>query len=269
MTLFTKIRQAVQRTIWPYGTVARIQRGYLKGYRFMVSENSGWSPILGRWEPESHRVFARLIKPGQTVFDLGANNGIHSLLFSKLVGSGGKVFSFEPLPENIAEIEKNISLNSISNIRIIPAAIGDQDGETTFFLGHFNKQGSIVGIGSQTGKQVPVKLMTLKTVIAKERANPDFIKIDIEGAESSALLGFGELISKIRPVFFIELHTPEQDEKVGKILQQYNYEAYRLTEKHIENDRGIPYAEKIKNLNLPYPQPDGIWGTILAFPAKP
>ena len=266
MNVLTTIRQSVQRAIWPYGTTARIFKGHLKGFKFIVSENSGWSPILGRWEPESHRVFASIIKPGQTIFDLGANNGIHSLLFSKLVGKSGKVFSFEPLPENIAEIEKNKTLNGISNIQVVPAAVGNTDGETTFYLGRFNKQGSIVGIGSQTGKEVSVQLLTLKTFIEREKIRPDFIKIDIEGAESGALAGFGNMIAQIKPVLFIELHTPEQDEKVGKILRQYQYEAYRLADKQVENDLGIPYLERIKNLELVYPHPDGIWGTILALP---
>lgn len=266
MSLFSNIKQGIQRTIWPSGTVARIFSGHLKGYKFIVSENSGWSPIFGRWEPESHRLFASMIKPGQTVFDLGANNGIHSLLFSKLVGNGGKVFAFEPLPENIAEIEKNCSVNGISNITVVPAAVSDRDGDATFYLGQVNKQGSLVGIGKQTGKEVAVKLTTLKTFIEREKVKPDFLKIDIEGAESSALRGFGDMIGNIKPVFFIELHTPEQDEKVGKILQRYNYKAYRLVEKPVQSDLSIPYLEKIKDLNRIYPDPDGIWGTILAIP---
>jgi FkbM family methyltransferase len=266
MNFLTKMKQGVQRSIWPYGTVAKIIRGHIKGYKFIISENSGWSPILGRWEPESHEIFSKMIKPGDTVFDLGANNGIHSILFSKLVGSKGKVFAFEPLPDNITEIEKNISLNGITNINIVPNAVSDQDGETTFYLGHVNKQGSLIGIGSQTGKEVKVKLTTLKKFIEDNKVKPDFLKIDIEGAESNALYGFGDLIREIRPVFFIELHTPEQDKKVGEILQKYNYKVYRLTDVPAQNDLGIPMLERVKNLNLISPDPDGIWGTVLALP---
>ncbi len=266
MQFLTKIKRTFQKAIWPFGSVAKIIIGYLKGYRFIVSENSGWSPIFGRWEPESHKIFVKMIKPGQTIFDLGANNGIHSLLFSKLVGDTGKVFAFEPLADNISEIEKNCALNKIKNIKIVPLAVSDKDGSTSFYLGNLDKQGSIVGIGSQSGKKIDVQLTTLKTFIEKEKVKPDFLKIDIEGAESNALKGFGDLIVDIKPVFFIELHTPEQDKKVGEILQQYNYAAYRLTNKRVENDLNIPFLEKIENLNLIYPHADGIWGTILALP---
>lgn len=254
---------------WPYGSVARIYKGHLKGFRFMVSENSGWSPILGKYESVSHEVFARVIKPGQVVFDLGANNGIHSLLFSKLVGDTGKVFSFEPLPDNVAEIERNNSLNGITNIKIIPAAVSNEEGLTSFYLGHSNKQGSITGIGNESGKKVDVRLMTMKGFIETEQVEPDFIKIDIEGAESKALAGFGDLIPRLKPIFVIELHTPEQDKLVGEILQANNYILYRLTDKSAENDLGIPFLRKIKDPKLRFPDEDGIWGTILALPQKP
>lgn len=133
MSLITKMKQGLQKAIWPSGTVATIQRGHLKGLKFVITDNLGWSPILGRWEPESHEVFARVIKPGQTVFDLGANNGIHSLLFSKLVGEKGRVIAFEPLPGNVEELRKNYGLNNITNIRVVQSAVGSYDGEITFF----------------------------------------------------------------------------------------------------------------------------------------
>ncbi|MEJ7738822.1 MAG: FkbM family methyltransferase [Chitinophagaceae bacterium] len=266
MSFLTKIKHGLQQVIWPSGTVATIQRGHLQGLKFVITDNLGWSPILGRWEPESHEVFARFIKPGQTVFDLGANNGIHSLLFSKLVGKSGKVIAFEPLPENVEELRKNFGLNNITNIEVVQSAVGDHDGEITFFLGQATTQGSIVGIGRQSGSEKKVPLICLNTFITNKRLKPDFIKMDIEGAESAALEGLGDLINEIKPVFFIELHTPEQDQKVGSFFRRYNYQIYRVTQKKVNRARGLPYLEEIKDLHLTYPHPDGIWGTILALP---
>lgn len=268
MQFLARMKQTVQKVIWPFGSIANIISGHLKGYKFIVSANSGWSPILGRWEPESHEIFVKMIQPGQVVFDLGANNGIHSLLFSKLVGSLGKVFAFEPLPDNVEEIKKNCELNNVTNIEIVQSAVGQHDGEVKFFLGIFKKQGSILGIGSESGKEVNVKITTLSTFIQTRNVKPDFIKIDIEGAESDALSGLGDLIREIKPVFFIELHTPEQDKKVGQILHQYNYSVYRLTAKPGEKDPDFPFLERVKNLHLIYPDPAGIWGTVFALPEK-
>jgi FkbM family methyltransferase len=264
MKLYTAIKQSIQKAIWPYGSVSKIIRGHLKGYKFLVTENSGWSPILGRYEPTCHDVFSHLVKPGQIVFDLGANNGIHSLLFSRLAGNAGKVFAFEPLPDNIEEIRKNCALNSISNVHIVDAAVGSHDGSVEFYLGGLSKEGSIVTKG-ESGKKIEVKLICLQTFINHEKVRPDFIKIDIEGAESEALDGMGGLINELKPVFFIELHSPEQDQKVSAIFQRKDYTLYKL-KNNGQNDAGIPHLQKITNPALTYPHPEGIWGTIVALP---
>jgi FkbM family methyltransferase len=265
MKVYQRLKKIIQKSLWPYGSVAAVLRGRLKGYKFIITENSGWSPILGRYEPECHEVFSYFIKSGQTVFDLGANNGIHSLLFSKLAGNAGKVYAFEPLPDNIQEIRKNCSLNGISNIEIIDAAVGSHNGSVEFYLGGLSKEGSIVTKASATGKTIEVKLMTLETFITTHAIMPDFIKIDIEGAESDALQGLGDIIKTIKAVFFIELHTPEQDRKVGDILSRLNFDLYQLSD-HNDNQTGIPYLRKVTNPSLTYPIPGGVWGTIVAIP---
>lgn len=249
------IKQKLLNLVFPLGSVQRIRRGYLKGFKIRLSKNSLWSPIVGRWEPESQKLFTQIIKPGNVVYDLGANNGLHSLLFANLVGSNGRVFSFEPLKSNCDEIKENLSLNNIRNVEIVNAAVGDSNGETTFYLGQHDKQGSVVGIGLQTGKEEKVKIITLDSFIAQGNPAPDFIKIDIEGAESLALQGLSGKINEVRPILYVELHTPEQDIKVGAFLLQHQYVAYRMT------DSGL---QKIQDLTKPHPDPQGIWSTILA-----
>lgn len=262
--MLTALKQRILKSVWPYGTVAKIIRGPLKGLSFLVSENSGWSPILGRWEPESQELFQKVIRNGFVVYDLGANNGIHSLLFSRLSGSGGKVYSFEPLKSNCIEIAQNAKLNN-ANITIVNAAVGEKSGETTFHLGLHDKQGSLVGIGVESGQTINVEVITLDGFISNGNPAPDFIKIDIEGAESLALAGFEKLFDSVQPILFIELHTPEQDKKVGEFLSRHGYIAYRLKPGSHDTSLGINGLEKIQDLSLIYPDPRGIWGTILAI----
>jgi len=263
--MLIKAKHKILGTFWPLGKKTSILRGPLKGYQFIMSENSGWSPIIGRWEPELQSLFTKTIKEGSVVYDLGANNGIHSLLFSKLAGKKGKVFSFEPLPDNCKEVETNAALNGIKNIQVVPAAVSSQSGETTFHLGLHNKQGSLVGIGRESGTDIKVSIITLDQFIEKGNPAPDFLKIDIEGAEGMALLGFEKNIDRVQPVFVIELHTPEQDAMVGAFFLKHHYNVYRITEKvgYCE-ELSLNGVERIKDLSKPYPQPDGIWGTILA-----
>jgi len=266
MQIALNLKKNIQNLIWPLGGTALIRRGYLKGYKFQVSENSGWSPILGSWEPECQAVFANIIFEGSTIFDLGANNGIHSLLFSKLVGTRGQVIAFEPLAENVREVEKNCELNNINNIRVIKNAIGKENGKLSFFFGHHNKQGSLIqDANTQNKVKITVEVITLDSFIEKNRIIPDFIKIDIEGAESDALVGFSENIQKIQPIMFIELHNPEQDKKVGEFLQLHHYLAFRINKEVKRSNFRIPYIEQVTDLNQTYPNPNGMWGTILAI----
>jgi FkbM family methyltransferase len=264
-----KLKQRLLSTFWPLGEKANILFGPLKGNKFIISDNSGWSPIFGRWEPESQELFSTIIKKGQIIYDLGANNGIHSLLFSHLTGARGQVFSFEPLPDNCMEIERNIKLNDIKNIQIVSAAVSNFSGETVFHLGIHDKQGSLVGIGRESGRDIKVNLITMDDFINQGNPTPDFLKIDIEGAESLALEGFDRHIDSILPALFIELHTPEQDKKVGEFLQRHGYIAFRQKKGNYSEELGIVGLERILDLSKPYPYPTGIWGTILAiFPSK-
>lgn len=258
-------KQKICNLFWPIGRTAKILIGPLKGFKFLISENSGWSPIIGRWEPESQFLFTKIIKKNSVIYDLGANNGIHSLLFSKLTGKDGKVFSFEPLPENCKEIENNARLNNLENISVIQTAVSNKTGATTFSLGLHNKQGSLVGIGRSSGNFIDVSLITLDDFIDQGNSAPDFIKIDIEGAEGLALSGFEKNIQKILPIFFIELHTPEQDRQVGSFFLKHNYNVYRLVENTNSKLNDLTGLEYIKDLDQPFPSPTGIWGTLLAI----
>jgi FkbM family methyltransferase len=248
--------------VWPSGSTAKIVRGPLKGKYFLISKNSGWSPIVGRWEPESQQLFMRIIQPGWIIYDLGANNGIHTLLFSQL---GGKVYAFEPLPANCNEIRKNAELNNSDNIAIQQAAVGNYSGESVFHLGLHDKQGSLIGIGLESGTDIKVRVVTLDEFIEQGNPHPDFIKIDIEGAESMALQGFTRQIGVKRPHLYIELHNPDQDKKVGAFLLAQGYKAYRLTDNTQLSELGIAGLQYIADLTKTHPHADGIWGQILAI----
>jgi len=263
------MKKIIQNLLYPKGTTAKILRGPLQGFRFIITENSGWSPVLGRWETELQYLFSKLIKKGNVSYDLGANNGIHTLLMAKLVGSTGKVISFEPIDDNIKEIESNYSLNNLSNISIADFAVSNYTGTTVFKLGLHNKQGSLTGINNQGGREINVKVTTLDDFIEKGNPAPDFMKIDIEGAESDALSGMEKHFSKVKPMVIVELHSKEQDKKVGEFFKRQGYEVYRLEKNYTNNDLQLKHLKKVKNLDLIWPEPDGIWGTVLAFhPSK-
>jgi FkbM family methyltransferase len=253
------LKNQLQQLLFPIGTNQKILIGPLKKYKYKISPNSGWAPILGRWEPHLQELFSKIIQQGNTVFDLGANIGIHTLLAAKLVGENGKVVAFEPFKDNIEELNSNLKMNNLNNFIIAPYAVSNTNGKAIFNIGLHNKQGSLFDIGNKSGKEIEIETITLDEYINKTGNLPDFIKIDIEGAESSALEGFEKNIIKSWPTMIIELHTSEQDKKVGEFLKKIGYIGWRIC----ENNK-LKLA-KIKNFDLTYPDPDGIWGHVFTY----
>ncbi len=264
-TVLGVIKALLKKTIYRPGAVVRILGGPLRGYRFVVGEDTGWALLYGGWEPVAQRVYARFVRGGDVVYDIGANVGIHSLLFAKLVGPGGAVYAFEPLASNRQVLERVLALNGVTTVAIVESAVGATAGEATFRIGKHPSQGSLVGIGREDGRAERVSVTTLDDAVSGGMAPPDFIKLDVEGAESQALAGATRVISAHQPTLAIDLHTPEEDVKVGALLKHHGYRAYRMND---EVARRVQRSPKlllpIERLDHGWPASNGVWGTILA-----
>ena len=111
----------------PKGLAIPIVQGSLRGKRWIVgSSNHGcW---LGSYETGIQRVFEKWVKPGMTVYDLGAHVGYYTLLASTLVGDGGVVAAFEPLARNQQLPQRHLRINRCANVKIFCAAVSDHEG---------------------------------------------------------------------------------------------------------------------------------------------
>ncbi|MEO8763500.1 MAG: FkbM family methyltransferase [Ginsengibacter sp.] len=252
-------KQKLQNLIFPLGTIQKIRRGYLKGYKIRITENSLWSPIIGNWEPAMQKIMVNVVRENTVAYDLGANNGLHGLLLSRILGKKGLVINFEPLPGNVLEIDENFKMNMCTNYRNIKAAVSDKSGSAFLIAGEHPKQGHIGNI-TNNNTEIEVPVVTLDEIIGKGNPLPQFIKIDIEGSEGEALEGFSENIEKCFPEMVIELHNPGQDAKVGYFLKKYGYSAFRF-----DPFKRLAFSE-IKSLDHPYPNSEGIWGTVFCIP---
>ena len=158
---------------------------YLEGERFVA---------------ERH-LLHHLLRRGMRVADVGANIGYYALLFAKAVGPSGEVVCFEPEPDNLVELERTLSWNRLANVRVLPVAVGDADGET-FLARGVNGRVSANGGQPQPGT-VAVALRRLDTVLPQ---GLDFLKVDVEGYEGRVLDGAERLLREHRPVLFVEIH---------------------------------------------------------------
>lgn len=186
----------------------------------------------GVWEPEVTGAFRALIKPGDTVFDIGGDAGYYTLLFAKAVGPMGKVIVFEPIPKGQERIMENVRLNGFQNVELIDLALGSAPG--SFVLEKpFEDSRINLGKTTPTADDILVKVVRLDT-LAAERGLPraDLIKIDVEGAEMEILRGMDEYVAKHHPAFVIELHPdllPQFKASVEDVLSWLTQRGYTMT----------------------------------------
>ncbi|MBZ5698578.1 MAG: FkbM family methyltransferase [Acidobacteriia bacterium] len=227
-TLIGKLLRVPLRLI-PRSAVVPIFQGPLRGKKWIVGAgNHGcW---LGSYEHDKQRQFQKAIKPGDVVYDVGANAGFYSLLASILVGEKGHVYAFEPLPANLRNLRKHMELNRVGNCTIIESAVSSSDGEAAFdpsadrYTGHLSAAGNI-----------HVRTVTLDTLASRHEIRPpDFMKIDIEGAEYDCLLGCAQTIRAYRPIICLATHGRGIHNACLKLLAEWKYEVASLDERPAE-----------------------------------
>jgi FkbM family methyltransferase len=146
-----------------------------------------------RFVGERHLV-SRLLAPGMRVADVGANIGYYMLLAASRVGSTGRVACFEPEPDNLVELERNVRVNHLENVEVFPVAVGAEDGTASLNPG---MNGTVAADGV-----ISVPLRRLDSVLDRI----DFLKVDVEGYEGHVLAGARELLATHRPTLFVEIH---------------------------------------------------------------
>ena len=160
--------------------------------------------------------------------DIGANVGKYSIMLGKRMGVDGRVLAFEPEPNNIKSLKKNIELNRVNNIDIIEKACSNSKGEIDFYLSSNNTGGH--SITAKTNNKITVQADTLDNIL-KERgvSRVDMVKIDVEGAEYLVLRGASIMLRKFRPKIIFESWGSESYNKIKDILIPNGYKIKRIS----------------------------------------
>ena len=184
-----------------------IRHGPAAGLRFQAGV-----PIvgyrLGTTEPDFQAAFAARIRPGDVVYDLGANVGFYAVLAARLVGPAGRVVSFEPFPESAARARENAARNGFGHVEVVETAVGRAPG--TDWLAFSNTSVTHhLGDRSTAGLEVPVT--SVDAYVAAGGPPPDVVKVDVEGAEVAVLHGMVDTLRDHRPAVLVEVHYPVYD----------------------------------------------------------
>jgi FkbM family methyltransferase len=169
------------------------------------------------YEPGITRLFDKLIKPGMTVVDIGAHIGYFTLIAAQKSGLTGRVYAFEPAPDNYEILTKNITLNEYENVIPIQKAVCDVDGTTSFYMHVDTVAHSLypttIGRGKST---INVETTSLDHFFEQEGWPPvNLIKMDIEGAEAAALAGMRKLIQRNKTMYLFLEFVPQIQQNTG------------------------------------------------------
>jgi FkbM family methyltransferase len=206
----------------PSGAVLPILQGRLRGYRWVAGSaiHGCW---LGSYENDKQKLFSETVSAGASVYDIGANVGFYTLLASEIVGPEGHVASFEPLPENLKYLKRHIEMNHLANVTLFSKAVGDEEGHA-FFSVTSNRSGDRMMGHLADDKGIPVEICALDPMLDRSEIKPpDFLKIDVEGAELHVLQGGRILIDKYKPVIFLATHGPKVHQECLNWLNDMGY----------------------------------------------
>jgi FkbM family methyltransferase len=211
-----------------------ILQGRFKGMKWIVgSANHGY--WIGSYEFQKRLLFERTITDGSIVFDLGGFTGYYTLLASALVGPEGHVFVFEPLPRNLNYLHRHLTLNKISNVSVIEAAVSDHSGMLSFQVGPSSARGRL-----EQGGDLLVRTVSLDEMIKSgELPDPQYLKVDVEGTELQVLEGAAHLLQRCHPILFIDTHGEEVHAQCCRYLEKLGYQLQAIDHKPLSESREI------------------------------
>ena len=195
-----------------------IRNGVATGLKF----NSKYYNIktsLGTYELPVQQALTNYLKPGDIFYDIGANVGFFSIIAAKLVGSRGRVYAFEPSPQNAADLRHNIKINGFSNIDVIEKAVSSNSGKGKLLLADYCGAYSLSRTNFSTTvarDEITVELISIDDAFTSQKLlPPDVVKIDVEGAEEEVLRGMVQTIKQFQPIVIYEI-----DDKVREIFER-------------------------------------------------
>jgi FkbM family methyltransferase len=224
-----RVKGLLKRTGWkilPYSTVQLIKkRHYLKLLR---STSSEIAPEL--------KVIRRLVEPGDSVIDIGANVGVYTKILSELVGPDGHVYSIEPFPATFEILCYNARKLHLNNVEPINVAVSDSQGTVTMAL-PLNSSGtethyraSIITNPVEQDKieTANVRATTIDSRFLSESGTISFIKCDVEGHEPACIKGAAKFLAQSKAAWLIEISgkPDETDSAAHNVFKTFHNQGY-------------------------------------------
>lgn len=215
-----------------------------------------WDGFKG-YEHEVTRQFIELIRDKEVFLDIGANIGYYSLL-AKTYNPKLQVHAYEPLPDAVHFLEKNIRINGFEHCQVHQLALADKNGASVFesrVSKDFPNEkyqiagdSSLVNYDNTARKQIKVRLQTLDDFIyEKGITRVDYIKMDTETTEHLILKGAESTIKKFRPLIQCEVIKGQQEADLKAQIKALDYSVYLFTKEGLKQLSDFSQLPQEKN----------------------
>lgn len=197
-------------------------------YALDLGEGIDFAIYIGRYETSTTNALKRLVRPGMTVLDIGANVGVHALLIGSLVGDSGKVLAVEPTAFAIGKLRQSLSLNPgfAGQVEAVQAFLGPEEAVSApaAIYSSWPLRGGADLHEKHLGQPMATEGVTSISVdallAAKNIPHVDLVKIDVDGFECQVLAGALKVMERDRPTFVMEV-SPYVLEERGSSLDQF------------------------------------------------
>ena len=224
------LRDAVRKVL-PAGSRVwiRVPQGIAQGLWLLLDLRFESQFIASDHERPVQDILTRHLKPGDCFYDVGAHIGFFSLIAGKAAGPSGRVIAIEPDPSNGSILRANAGKNNFPQIRIIQAAAWSGTGTLCFERSNAasSRMEGRISDDRDTNREaeiVQVKGIALDDLVFRQGLPvPDFLKIDVEGAESETLKGAKQIFRTCKPLLLCEVHDASNHRFVESWLAACGY----------------------------------------------
>lgn len=247
-------------THWPFrhgkGVLLRFFKPRLRRRDFLIEIEPGIliPPELDDWIVLSYftngcehnppfQLSRALIRPGDTLMDVGANIGLWAMGAARRVGPEGSVHAFEPVPNNFLRMERNLVLNGLKQVTSRQIALSDTVGHTVFYAATADNSGvGSLSQGDNASRPIEIDMTTIDNY-CETNSIPcvDLIKVDVEGAEQLVFRGASRLLASAEaPVIMFETDEKltgrfgSSSSSIKAALAAHGYSFYRYGGKKLE-----------------------------------
>jgi FkbM family methyltransferase len=216
---FASPLRRVMNSLYPRGSNIFPLAAPLEGYNMRLEWRSSKAFVFGTYESEVTRALQQIVQTNWVVFDIGAHVGYFALLLARLVGPNGRVFAFEPLPDNFRALEENVRMNGCCNVVVENRAVAAISGLANLKSNdtdHLTYTSSLV----DGRPMIDVEVVSLDDYTAGLQERVQFVMMDVEGAEADVLKGMRSTLQRDFPTLLIELHGFDQWGESHPALQE-------------------------------------------------